>query len=191
MAHKLHRTIHDRDLDVHQPKADVRETLTNFYLEVELPGVRDKSELHLRWTSMRSLLITSKTARPEIPEEELADAPVVKAVKPQEADIKIEAPEDNHHEEPKVSTDVSRNSSSTNGSAIKTTKKEPHLTVHERMIGEVLRAFNFPVDVDRENTHAKLDAGLLRVIIPKVEHEQVEHVHVPVHHDDSPVQKTA
>jgi len=191
MAHKVHRTFHDRDLDVHQPKADVRETLKNFYLEIELPGVRDKSELHLRWTSMRTLLITSKTARPEIPEEELADVPMVKPAKIQGVDVKAEALEANHNEESKVSTGVSRKSSSSNGSITKTTKKEPHLTVHERLVGEVLRAFNFPVDVDRDNTHAKLDAGLLRVIIPKVEHEQVEHVHVPVHHDESPVQVAA
>lgn len=186
MAHKLHRTFHDRDLDVHQPKSDVRETLKNFYLEVELPGIKDKSELHLRWTSMRTLLITSKTARPEIPEEELAEVPVVKAAtEGPAADVKVEAPDADHHEEAKISTDESRKSSTSKASS--TTRKEPHLTVHERLIGEVLRAFNFPVDVDRDNTHAKLDAGLLRVIIPKVEHEQIEHVHVPVHHDDQPL----
>jgi HSP20 family molecular chaperone IbpA len=183
MAHKLHRTFHDRDLDVHQPKADVRETLKSFYLEVELPGIKDKSELHLRWTSMRTLLVTSKTARPEIPEEELAEVPVVKAANPA-TELKVEAPDTDHHEEAKVSTDESRKSSTSSPS---TTRKEPHLTVHERLIGEVLRAFNFPVDVDRDNTHAKLDAGLLRIIIPKVEHEQVEHVQVPVHHDEQPL----
>lgn len=104
MAHKLHRTFHDRDLDVHQPKADVRETLKNFYVEIELPGIKDKSELHLRWTSMRTLLVTSNTVRPEIPEAELADVPVVKpaAAAPQE-------PELDHQLEPRKST-------STNGS---------------------------------------------------------------------------
>lgn len=170
MAHKLHRTFHDRDLDVHQPKADVRETLKNFYVEIELPGIRDKSELHLRWTSMRTLLVTSNTTRPEIPEAELADVPVVKPAAPQE-------PELDHQLEPRKST-------STNGS---NPKKEPHLTVHERLIGDVLRAFNFPVDVDRDSTTAKLDAGLLRVIIPKVEHEQIEHVQVPVEHEEQPL----
>ncbi|KEF59238.1 uncharacterized protein A1O9_04082 [Exophiala aquamarina CBS 119918] len=175
LAHKVHRTFHDRDLDVHQPRADVRETLKNFYLEIELPGIKDKSELHLRWTSMRTLLVTSKTARPEIPEEELADAPVVKPATP-ETDL---------HEEAKVSMDESRKSSTSKSSS--STRKEPHLTVHERLIGEVLRAFNFPVDVDRDNTHAKLDAGLLRIIIPKAEHEQTEHVNVPVHHAEQPL----
>lgn len=59
--------------------------------------------------------------------------------------------------------------------------------MHERLIGDVLRAFNFPVDVDRDSTTAKLDAGLLRVIIPKVEHEQIEHVQVPVEHEEQPL----
>merc|ERR1712000_423650 len=59
-------------------------------------------------------------------------------------------------------------------------KKEPHLTVHERQIGDMMRAFNFPVDVDRDNTHAKLDAGLLRVTVPKVMHGDAKLRHIPV-----------
>jgi len=146
LAHKAHSFVHDKDLDVHLPKADLRETPKNFYLEIELPGTKDKSELHLRWTTMRTLLVTTKTARSEIPESELADVPAAETA-----------------------------------AADKTTvKQEPHLTVHERAIGEVMRAFNFPVDVDRENTHAKLDAGLLTVVVPKVEHEEAEKQHVPV-----------
>jgi len=52
LAHKAHSLVHDKDLDIHLPKSDLRETPKNFYLEIELPGVRDKSELHLRWTTM-------------------------------------------------------------------------------------------------------------------------------------------
>jgi hypothetical protein len=73
IAYKVHKMFHDKDLDVHQPKADVRETLTNFYPEVELPGIKDKDEIHLRWTSMRTLLITAKVARPEIPQSDLEE----------------------------------------------------------------------------------------------------------------------
>lgn len=178
MAHKLHRTFHDKDLDVHQPKADVRETLKSFYLEVELPGIRDKSELHLRWTSMRTLLITSRTARPEIPEEELAEVTIIKPAQP------TPEPKQEVEEDTKVSSETPNKTSSTHS----TVKKEPHITVHERQIGEILRAFSFPVDVDRDNTHAKLDAGLLRVVIPKVEHEQIEHLHVPVGDSDTGAQ---
>lgn len=195
MAHKAHKVFHDKDQDVHQPKSDVRETLKNFYIEVELAGIKDKAELHLRWTSMRTLLISSKILRPEIPEEEFTEVPTspTKPAAAAAADVAIEKKEENgatHEEEPKTEvaseppkTPVSSKSktSSTHSAA----KKEPHLTVHERHIGELLRAFNFPVDVDRDNTHAKLDAGLLRIIVPKVEHELTDHVHVPVRiHDD-------
>lgn len=156
LAHKAHQFVHDKDLDVHLPKADLRETPKNFYLEVELPGVKDKSELHLRWTTLRKLLVTTQTARSVIPEEELADAPAAEA--------------------PATETPA----------ADKTpVKQEPHLTVHERAIGEIMRAFNFPVDVDRDNTHAKLDAGLLTIVVPKVEHEEPEKHHVPVKVQDA------
>merc|ERR1711939_831917 len=73
LAHKVHKVFHDKDQDVHVPKSDVRETPKSFYLEVELPGIKDKSELHLRWTSTRTLLVTSKIHRPEIPESDMLE----------------------------------------------------------------------------------------------------------------------
>jgi len=161
LAHKAHSLVHDKDLDIHLPKSDLRETPKNFYLEIELPGVRDKSELHLRWTTMRTLLITTKTARPEIPESELADVPAVPTA---------EAPAEKKEGETATPPTV---------------KQQPHLTLHERGIGELMRAFNFPVDVDRDNTHAKLDAGLLTVVIPKVEHEEAQKMHIPVKVQDA------
>lgn len=166
LSHKVHTKLHDKDHAVHQPRADVRETLTNFYLEIELPGIKDKSELHLRWTSMRTLLITSKLSRTEIPEDDLSDAPAPAPAPPQGQEGEAQA-------EPPAAPEA-------------TAKKEPHLTVHERQIGEILRAFNFPVDVDRDNTHAKLDAGLLVVVVPKVHHEDVEHPPIPVNVHDTP-----
>ncbi|RJE16949.1 hypothetical protein PHISCL_10714, partial [Aspergillus sclerotialis] len=75
VAHKVYTKLHDRDEDIHQPTTDVRETLSNFYLEVELPGVKEHTELRLRWTSDRTLLLTSKTHRPDIPEGELVEEP--------------------------------------------------------------------------------------------------------------------
>lgn len=73
IAYKVHKMFYDKALDVHQPKADVRETLTNFYLEVELPGIKDKAEIHLRWISMGTLLITTRVVRPEILHSDLEE----------------------------------------------------------------------------------------------------------------------
>ncbi|KAG9781085.1 hypothetical protein KCU88_g3530, partial [Aureobasidium melanogenum] len=195
LGHKVHRLFHDKDQEVHIPKADVRETMSNFYIEVELPGISDKSQLHLRWTSMRTLLVTSKVSRPEIPESELFDVPIIgSAPAPARGSgttTKSEQPptenkdasaspgaDDQQEQQQQPPAEAAK-------TAAPTTKKEPHLTVHERQIGDLMRAFNFPVDVDRDNTHAKLDAGLLRIVVPKLEHDHAQPVHVPIHTEDA------
>ncbi|KIW95316.1 uncharacterized protein Z519_03900 [Cladophialophora bantiana CBS 173.52] len=197
MAHKAYSKFHDKDEDVHQPKTDVRETVTNFYIEVELPGIKEHTELRLRWTSDRTLLLTSKTHRPDIPEEELVEEPgpppVVAAPVPASAETMAEngAPPASQ-EAPAAEAEAAPTATAAAAPAAPAPaaapaeehapkKHEPHLTVHERQVGEMIRAYNFPVDVDRDNTHAKLDAGLLRIVVPKVmEHGEARHIHVPI-----------
>ena len=43
-----------------------------------------------------------------------------------------------------------------------------YTTVSERPIGTYARAFSFPVDVDHEHDSSYLDAGLLRIKVPKL-----------------------
>jgi len=184
LAHKAHTIFHDRDREVHLPKADIRETSQNYYIEIELPGIKEKSQLHLRWTTMRTLLLTSFIARPEIPESELEDdSPASATEEPPSQHEQQTPPQKNGTASDMEGADLAPSLSA----ATKTTatsqsppKKEAHLTLHERLVGELMRAFNFPVDVDRDNTHAKLDAGLLRVVVPKLVVEQAEHAHLPV-----------
>ncbi|KAK6383508.1 hypothetical protein LTS17_002800 [Exophiala oligosperma] len=186
LAHKAHRIFHDKDQDVHVPKTDVRETPKSFYVEVELPGIKDKSELHLRWTSTRTLLVTSKITRPEIPEAEMVYDPATEGIlEPTPTPTQPPAPaaptEEGREERPPV------DGAEEDKKEEAPVKLEPHLTVHERLIGDYMRAFNFPVDVDRDETHAKLDAGLLKIIVPKLVHGDAlsRHVSVNVHDGDS------
>ncbi|KIW85648.1 hypothetical protein Z517_01040 [Fonsecaea pedrosoi CBS 271.37] len=186
VAHKVLTKFHDKDEDIHQPKTDVRETQGNFYLEIELPGVKDHSELRLRWTTERTLLLTSKTHRSQIPEEELVEEPgqpKPEAAAPAPAPTETAAPAP---AAPPTTTippaPEATQDPKTTGTDQTPKKFAPHLTLSERQIGEMVRAFNFPVDVDRDNTHAKLDAGLLRIVVPKVtEHGEAKHIHVPIH----------
>merc|ERR1712000_180687 len=199
LAHKVHKVFHDKDQDVHVPKSDVRETPKSFYLEVELPGIKDKSELHLRWTSTRTLLVTSKIHRPEIPESDMLEEASAEAgagagggtIEPTPTPAAAggegqEAPQEESQREeravpvPSSGPPSAHGDEATRKEAEAAAKKEPHLTVHERQVGDLMRAFNFPVDVDRDNTHAKLDAGLLRVTVPKVMHGDAKLRHIPV-----------
>ncbi|KAL6244446.1 hypothetical protein RBB50_008688 [Rhinocladiella similis] len=180
LAHRAHKVFHDKDQDVHVPKTDVRETPKNFYVEVELPGIKDKSELHLRWTSTRTLLVTSKITRPEIPASEMLFDPDTEGIlEPTPTPAQPAPTEEGREERPVEGGEAKKEEAPV--------KVEPHLTVHERQIGDYMRAFNFPVDVDRDETHAKLDAGLLKIIVPKLVHGDAisRHVSVNVHDGNS------
>jgi len=202
MTHNVHKKFHNEDEDVHQPKTDVRETLSNFHLEVELPGVKEHKGLRLRWTTDRTLLLSSKTHRPEIPESELVEEPTTapEAETPASTESPVTTETNGHHvqnggDSPALGAMAEtetggKEAAEAPASKPRSTKpqtpkkREPHLTVHERLIGEMVRAYSFPVDVDRDNTHAKLDAGLLVIVVPKIVHaaaEEVKQIHVPIH----------
>jgi len=201
MAHNLYAKFHDKDEDVHQPKTDVRETTKNFYLDVELPGIKEHTDLKLRWNNERSLLLTSKTHRPEIPEGELIEEP---PLAPAEEVVAPAATPQENGQAPNggpptatAQTEESQVQVAPNPppkASQKPKLHEPHLTIHERLIGDMVRGFTFPVDVDRDNTHAKLDAGILRIVVPKVVHaaateadSEKHFLHVPIsilHHEN-------
>jgi len=174
VAHNLYNKFHDKDLDAHQPRTDVRETMKNFYLEVELLGVKTLTDLRLLWTNSRTILLSSRAQRPEIPEDELLEEPVEPATIPTATETAApngEAPTTVAVE----STPAAEEHESIPKPPPTTPQKPkllaPHLTIQERLIGEMLRGYTFPVDVDRDTTHAKLDAGILRIVVPKVVHE--------------------
>jgi len=159
LGHKVQKLLHDKDLDVHRPRVDVRETPSHFYIDIDVPGVADPANINVRWTSMRNVLITTKVERPPIEEEK----------------AKEEAPESAKEIEQTPTSPPSVEKTETERSAPPPSGSEPHLTVQERQIGTIMRAFNFPVDVDRDATTAKLNAGVLRLRVPKMTEEMPEH----------------
>lgn len=182
-SHKFSKWLHDKDADVHNPKADVRETASKFYIEVELPGLEHKSDLVLKWLSTRSILVSCDLRRKSIEEEKGSDentkvsntevGPGAVQNKPASDGFKA-APANS---ETKGAAD---DSPSTKKPEDHEHKHPFHLTVGERNIGHNSRAFHFPVDVEREKMTAKLAAGLLRLEVPKRHHEKVPHHEIDV-----------
>lgn len=43
----------------------------------------------------------------------------------------------------------------------------PRQILHERQLGEFQRSFTFPAEIEQDNLKAHLEAGLLRVEVPK------------------------
>ena len=135
------------------PDADLRETSTHFYLDLEVPGVSDKSSIRIHWTSSRLLVIEGEINRPKA----VTSAPVAANGNTQDAKQKINdkydvATEDPQtHHEPSLYPEVDG----------------MRLTACERKIGHYIRYFSFPVDVDRSGMKARLEAGLLQLRLPK------------------------
>jgi HSP20 family molecular chaperone IbpA len=162
--------FHDKDHELHSPKADVRETPSNFYVDVELLGLKEKSHLGILWRSTQTLLVSTNIERPAISEDIVIEGSngSVQVLRTEEYNV-ADGNESSTEE-------AFTKSSTTHGSG----KKQPHLTVSERQIGTVVRAFNFPVDVNHEKTTAKLDVGLLRLVVPKEFNEKIVHEAVDI-----------
>lgn len=137
------------------PRIDTQESTKNFYIDVELPGLESEDKITLRWIGSRTLLVKAAVERKGTPEDEVA--PKEGSVGPPQRDAAAAAqkPEADNKAQIKSSAD----------------EKTPavYLTLGERHIGLYGRAFDFPVNVDREKTTAELKAGVLRITVPKAE----------------------
>jgi HSP20 family molecular chaperone IbpA len=131
---------------INQPDLDLRDTESEYVIEVELPGITDKNAIKIEWTSSRSLSIIGNIDRPVIPDNTSSTATLEKMTK------------------------SSTGTRGADGEWIPPSDAQPQrqmLMVAERKIGPFQRHFNFPVDVDVENLKAKLEAGLLTIRVPK------------------------
>jgi len=74
IGHAMHEFFLGQDSASHKPRADVRETLKKYYLDIELPGLNTTEGLSLKWFNRRTLILSAKVERPELKDEEIADA---------------------------------------------------------------------------------------------------------------------
>lgn len=155
---------HDWEPGVQRPRVDVRETTDNFFIDIELPGLEKKENLKVKWTSTRTLLIEATIERPQIGEPVRPETS--SGISPSGSHLETQSGAEKGEESSKREE----------------TKEAVHLTVKERHVGQIARAFDFPVDVDREALEAKLQSGLLRISVSKKDHEKVEHEPIEVEH---------
>lgn len=115
-------------------------------MEIEVPGVKSAKDISCHWTSTKSLVVSGVINRPSDPE-------------PKGRSESAQSNIGGQVESPTYLPDES-----------------PYLLVGERKIGNFRRVFNFPVDVAMDKMTAKLEAGLLRLAVPKKEsgHEKKE-----------------
>lgn len=157
-----------------QPRADVRETLKNYYIDVELAGVQDKSQITLKWMNLRTLYLEVLKRERKITESEGIDTALSSQPSAAKTDIK------------EANGSAAKDEKTTAEKAEAEKKSATELVIHtlvkERDIGNVKRAFTFPVDVDVEGMVAKLHHGVLEITLGKANPE-VKHHETVVEHE--------
>lgn len=200
--HKLCRWLHNTDNNTHVPSTDVRETIEEYHLDIELPGIADKSQIRIRWTSTRTLLIQARIDRPHLSvcsqrsdeDPEKASSETKPCICSGSSPFHFPRPHLPKPLEFNIAEDIAKgamqafpppNLSSTSvetGEPAAGTEqpeeqnqpkpKPPHLTVNERQIGYFVRNFEFPVDIDHMTLKANLQHGLLTITVTKMPHER-------------------
>lgn len=140
------------------PDVDISDAISYYLIELEVPGIKDAGAIALNWTSWRSLVVAGTIFRSWGPKTtlELDSASNSKSEKGDavgEVRLDAEAPKD-----AKDKADAEN------------AQLPPFLVIGERRIGSFRREFHFPVDVEVEKVEARLEAGLLRIKVPKKSH---------------------
>jgi HSP20 family molecular chaperone IbpA len=164
------KRLHENEDQVYQPRADVVETPSAFHIDVELPGLEHKADLTLKWLSSRTILVSCVIRRKVVPGEEVPTT-VSNGKAPQDINEGAAAKK----EEKKLTSLAGHPVNGAPAPIQKTVDPSTtlHLTVRERNIGHISRAFNFPVDVEHKKTKGRLSGGLLTLVVLKKDHEQI------------------
>lgn len=164
------------------PNFDIIETKDAYVLEGELPGLNDKRAVDIEFTDHQTLLIKGK-----IEKTTTTTTPAAPSGAKQ-----ITSGEEEHHEEhprpktpprPTVEDDVDeddgKSSISTPASTVvshheeksqsqtQQNKEKIRYWVSERTIGSFQRTFSFPGLIDQDRVTAKLENGILTIVVPK------------------------
>lgn len=123
------------------PDVDIRDAINHYLIELECPGIKDAADIHCQWTSSRHLTVTGDIARPEYVGSGKDDVLALMPMLCRESQIEAQIE-----------------------------SRPVYLVLGERRIGSFRRNFTFPVEVEQENMTAKLEAGLLKIVLPKHKH---------------------
>jgi HSP20 family molecular chaperone IbpA len=135
---------------------DISDATNHYLLDVEVPSIKDPNAITCAWLGPQTLFVKGTTTRPwepayaadKQPDGDKGDLPA------EEGEAGVE-----HGE----------------GRVLKKTPEDqddlpPWLLIGERRIGTFSRQFNFPEEVETGEMKAGLEAGLLRLKVPKKHH---------------------
>jgi HSP20 family molecular chaperone IbpA len=149
----LGRKRPDQKTYPNHPDVDISDAITHYLIEMEVPGVKDAEAINITWTSFKSLVVAGATFRSWEPKKAKVDPD---AADPSEkpgngVGLDVKALKEAQDKAEEASSD----------------EWPPYLVVGERKIGSFRREFHFPVDIDVKKVEARLEAGLLRIYVPR------------------------
>ncbi|KAK9776273.1 putative Small heat shock protein [Seiridium cardinale] len=143
----------------HQPlstfhaKFDVKETEAAYELHGDLPGVK-KEDLNIEFTDDQTIRVFGRVERHYTDGD--GDSPKVE-----------DAKNTNHTEEERENKSTQVVKPSDKDKEVGSSAPKARYWVTERSVGEFSRIFSFPTQVDRDAITAKLENGVLTVVVPK------------------------
>lgn len=170
------------------------ETATEYVLEGELPGLKDKSKLDIQFTDHKTLSVRGMLERSRITAPRATSSEVSREAapaSPRSLNPTVESMQDESDTTSTTSADefeiiftppsekvdlvrspsptpAKERSETTVENANPVNKNEnSRAWVSERVFGSFQRIFSFPGSIDIDNVNASLDSGLLRIVVPK------------------------
>jgi len=174
------------------PAFDVHETAAHYILEGELPGLSDKKAVDIEFVDEKTLLVRGRIERggqnnedakgkateriTEVEEEPKSRSPTVTDVEDDDDD---EYDSEHHHAKSNTESAGPASLSRTESQSKKRPRPTPPASItqepktkywiSERTTGAFSRSFSFPEEVDVDAVKAKLEHGVLRITVPKLE----------------------
>jgi len=178
---------HNRTNRAFSPRFDVYETEDAYHLFGDLPGVSDKKSIGIEFSDPRTLMVSGRVER-SMPKPQKQFEQKQSEEQPVEEKRRSLNPtvEDTDDED-----DYSVVSAAATTTSTTTLEKEEHkeeeqqqqeekrkVWLTERTFGTFQRTFSFPTPVALEDVSAKLDNGLLQIVVPKVRFGGVRRIEV-------------
>ncbi|KAI6381333.1 hypothetical protein MCOR25_001265 [Pyricularia grisea] len=141
------------------PKFDLQETPNTYILHGEFPGM-DKKDINIEFTDDQTVTIRGRSERSHTHEEPAEDDDGDAVVVPSSGDKKSgkEAADKKSDDNKDKQVDKSKEGQ----------QHKVKYWVSERSFGEFSRSFNFPTRIDAGGVVAKLDNGVLNIVVPKM-----------------------
>lgn len=165
------------------PKFDVRETEASYELHGEFPGI-DRENVHIEFPEPQTIVIRGRVERSYTsgtPPASMSGAITEKGEGHASHKATVEDEATEQAKERGTETQVTKHAG---GGNVEKQHKAPQekFWLSERSIGEFSRSFSFPSRIDLDAVSAKLNNGILTIVVPKSKKSEMRQI--PILGDD-------